>query len=280
MAHPLTETHLKLCRAEEHLNSVKMAVQWFLQSNPYSLVRQPDPQPPKYSLIANVSQTLSSQLGCIVGDFAHNLRSSLDLLVFEISDLNSQDERKRRGLQFPIFDTPTEYASNENRYLAGVRPAYRAIIDRYQPYQRPQENQRDGLGLLRDLNNFDKHRTIQAVGTVTNFQFFVFDSSSGLPDNVKLSQGAKIRVGQKFDMGNGFSGEKVGDGAITKDGTVVAKLTIPDPEHMNVKTDYTVSIQFTKSHPGSQGRPVMETLVFIFDRVKELVNEFDVLLNK
>lgn len=275
MAHPLSGTRLKICRAEEHLNTLKTAIRMFLEANPYSLIFQPNPAPPQYALCANINQIPPLQWSCIVGDFAHNARSALDLLVYQLSDLLAGDN-KRLKLYFPIFDSPTEYAQRENGYLAGVKPEYRTIIERYQPYKRSQGHGDDALGILRRINDGDKHRIIHVVGAIANLNYFIFDGSSkGLPDSIQFGQGASMRVGNSFDFGNGFTGTKVGNGEITRDGAKVWELTIPQPEQMEVNPDLQITVQFRVSDPGIQGHPVVDTLTLIYDRVKEVIGEFE-----
>ncbi|GEM_PF-2827711 len=270
---------LKLGRAEEHLSTIKAIIQRFLESNPYSFILQPNPNPPDYVLRANINQVPPIQLSCIVGDFAHNARSALDLLVYQLSDLVEGD-KNRLKLQFPIFNNAVDYSKNEKAYLSGVKPEYKTIIERHQPYKRPQRDGSDALTILQSINNTDKHRLINVVGAIANLDYFNFDSSSGLPDNIKLEAGAHIRVGQSFNFGNGFTGSKIGNGAITKDNAIVAKLTIPQPEKVKVTPDYHVAIQFYVTDQTVNGRPVVDTLTLIYDGVNEIIRDFEPFFHK
>ena len=277
--HMLDSPRLKLSRAEEHFTNLKVEIEKFLVSRPYSFIMQPDPQPPKFVLCGKIHRDPPIEWSCLVGDFANNARSVLDYLVFQLSDLQPTDDRRHR-LYFPIFDSSDEYARKERRYLAGVKTEYKNMIERYQPYQRRDEPKEDPLGLLRRINDGDKHRDINMVGALANLNYLVLDGSSGLPDWIHLEQGASIRVGETFDVGNGFTGRKIGNGAVTKDGDVVAKLTISKPGKMKVNPDFAVTVLFSEGDTAIQGHPVLDTLASILARVRELIHEFEVILNK
>ena len=145
---PLVGPDLKLSRAEEHLNTFKKAVESFktTEPKPYSFVIKPDIQPSDYLLVANISHGPPQHWSAIIGDFAHNCRSALDLLVYQVSILAPNDDA-RFSLQFPIFDLPngnpksaiprerSGYFDAENRYLRGVPQKYRTVIEGFQPYK-------------------------------------------------------------------------------------------------------------------------------------------------
>jgi len=279
---PLIGPYLKLRRAKKHLNALKQAIQRFLKSNPYTFVLEPNPNPPDYVLRAKINNVPPTEWSAIVGDFAHNARSALDLLVFQVSTLSADDSR-RTQLQFPIFDYPTKvgrvsgYAEREESYLAGVSEEHRAVIERYQPYHRQDGFQSDALGLLADLNNADKHRIIQVVGAVANFRGLSFRGPTSFGSIARLGSGATMTVGRhaRVSFGKEFSFEAIGDGVIAEDGTIVAELTISKPIEMNMHPNLEIAIKFGKGSSRIQGRPVMDTLTFILDRIKEVLREFE-----
>src|SRR5262245_794939 len=154
-------TRLKLDRAEYHLSALEQAFDAFSHLKPYALTVEPDPNPPDYALRVNILHSPPDNWSSIIGDFAHNARSALDLLVYQLSALPPND-KKTRFLQFPSVCLPgstkgaTGYSDKVDMYLAGGPTPYRTIIERYQPYNGPQGPSGDALSLLRDLNNTDK----------------------------------------------------------------------------------------------------------------------------
>ena len=108
--------------------------------------------------------------GVRIGEIVHNLRSSLDLLMWQLVLLRQGRVPDRpHDVYFPIVDDPRDF---RKRYAVGlIEQADVKILDRFQPYRR-----REGpdhwsgpwihpLMHLKDLSNDDKHRVIPEVVT-------------------------------------------------------------------------------------------------------------------
>lgn len=101
------------------------------------------------------------QLGLILGDFIHNLRSALDNLVCQLAQLSSREGCERT--QFPICDSPELFAHELKRdRLAGLRGEHVAAIEGLQPFPGRDTPTQKALVAIRDFDNFDKHRAIHA----------------------------------------------------------------------------------------------------------------------
>ena len=106
------------------------------------------------------------------GEFAYNLRSALDHLVWELVISHGQCAGKHKGgecpgthNEFPIHDCPDP--KRFERRLCGVSPTAMAYIEDVQPYRRsrkcyPPDFDRicRGLAMLRDICNRDKHQRL------------------------------------------------------------------------------------------------------------------------
>lgn len=276
--HPLDGPRLKLRRAEQHFDCLDEVIKGFLESNPYTFAIQPNPKPPKYVLVGKAKESPPLDWSAIVGDFAHNARSALNLLVFQLSSLPAQDGQ-RFNLQFPIVGDAPRYADAKNRELAGVPAPHEAIIEGFQPYNRAEGFATDALWLLADINNADKHRLVVAVGALGTVSAVSFGPGR-LGSNVLVGRGASIRLGRgaSVNFGDGFHYASVGDGVITEDGTVLAELTMSQPSQVNMQPNLQIAIQFGEASPRVQGRPVLDTLKFILNRVKEVIGEFEKVL--
>lgn len=277
--HPLYGPRLKLRRAEKHLNAIKAAIDDFIAKKPYTFVFEANPTPPNYIIVARVKQIApDDELSVIIGDLAHNARSTLDLLVYQLSTLPPDDGRRGR-LQFPIFDAPEKYRGKINSYLAMVAPEHAAIIEGFQPYKGLNGPDNDALGILAAINDADKHRIIHVVGTVLNFSGLAF-SGPGRMGNVKFEGSGGIKlVGQRatLKIGDDVVYAPVGDGIITKDRTIVGKFTdkMLSQVEMNVHPEAEILIKFDEGAARVKGRPVMDTLTFVYDRVKEVIGKFE-----
>ena len=264
--HHLDGPRLKLRRADKHLNAIKVAIDRFIASKPYTFVLDADPKPPNYSIVARVKHLPDEELGIIIGDFAHNARSALNLLVYQLSQLPITDAKRYR-LEFPIFDDVKDYANKVKIYLAGVAPEHITIIESFQPYKGLQGPYDDALGILHAINNADKHRITNIVGAVGSFNGMGFGGGR---------VGTTVNVGRNssVNFGDGYTYKTVGDGVIYKDRTVVAKLTSNAPPQGNLYPYFHIAIQFGEGDPRVQGRPVVDTLTLIYNRVKEVIERF------
>lgn len=278
--HPLNEPRLKLRRAGKHLDAIKIAIDRFLISKPYDFVLEADPNPPNYSIVARVRHLPDEEWGLVVGDFAHNARSTLDLLVYQLSQL-PLDDKRRFDLEFPIFDKVKGYANKVQKCLVGVAPEHIAIIEGFQPYKRLTGSYDDALGILHAINNADKHRIINVVGAIMKFEGIGFGAGQ-VGTNIIRGSGIGIRVNgsSSINFGDGFTYVGTGDRIILKDRTVVAKLTSNTPPKVKMLPFTQVAIQFGEGDPRVQGLPVVGTLTSIYNRVKEVIGKFEPIFSK
>lgn len=155
MTDPLESAHLKLSRAAEHLEQTETEIRRFSQTNPYVPVPIHDPKTGDQVVRVRVFGRPPMRLGLLAGDVLHEVRASLDHMVYQLAELDPDHPRGEKT-QYPIFDTPEAFDAMPKYYLAGVPAQYRTYIREVQPY-----NPRFAvLGPLARLNNRDKHRII------------------------------------------------------------------------------------------------------------------------
>ncbi|MFI0937443.1 hypothetical protein [Streptomyces sp. NPDC021020] len=102
----------------------------------------------------------------VLGDCLHNLRSSLDGLVWQFAHIDGRTPPNPRALQFPVIRDQSKWADARKRNLQTVPDLVAERIELLQPFNRPAEDiSKDPLVLLSDLNNTDKHRSNMVVET-------------------------------------------------------------------------------------------------------------------
>ncbi len=278
----LSGSWIKLRRAQEHLASLNDEIDGFIKSKPYSFPVEPNPTPPDYLMRVRIHNKPRAEWGALIGDVAHNARSALDLIVSDISQLRKRD-RARFGLQFPIFDhrrgrfygrrRVTGYIERENRYLAGVRPEHRAVIERYQPYKR-RDFTNDVLGILGHINDADKHRLIHVATAIGHVRLSPQPVTPGQPADLG---GVRIRgrvtIAGHVRMGN-IDIEVLNWGLITSDNAPIARFTIPETVQVQMEPNVGLAIKFDKGEPRIQGRPVVDILTAILNRIEEVLRNF------
>ncbi|MEZ4554045.1 MAG: hypothetical protein R3B59_09060 [Dehalococcoidia bacterium] len=111
---------------------------------------------------------LIERASLLLGDSIHNLRSSLDHLAYALADKFTRGNIKNpHRIEFPITDSDELWQKRLWR-LSEVDPDDVAVIKSYQPYEavsragQPQGS-RTRLGMLRDLDDWDKHRLLTPV---------------------------------------------------------------------------------------------------------------------
>jgi len=159
MTHPLDSTYLKVERAQEHLKALDGEVEAFLDSNPFHMFRERNPRNGHYIFSGHWSKQPSGRLGLLLGDWANNLRSSLDHLSWQLA-LLSTDEPST-DCTFPIFER-----LNIGRFNQRVRlwpEQARLIAETLQPYKGNERAKQHFLWVLNHLANTDKHSAIRIV---------------------------------------------------------------------------------------------------------------------
>lgn len=252
MSTTLEGVRFKLDRADEHIKESTRRVN-AITANPY-IVRPyhcgaGDGWDEWELRLSNVVQ-VPSDLGIPIGDAVHNLRSSLDHLMWQLVLLNGCTPTKRT--QFPIFEDLDDYRCDSRAMRKGISKKHDALVKDLQPHQRVGDERNHPLWWLSELNNFDKHRLVLLANMVI----------PGL--------GLRTSVPHELDIESlaVFAPE-------AKDGAVIAKLKVfphsPDAEvRMNPRVP--CQIRFAKGNPSCvEDKPVIDTLqairMYIHDNV-------------
>jgi hypothetical protein len=116
---------------------------------------------------------LSPRFALYLGDYLHNVRASLDYLVYELVIANGQDPGSHS--QFPIYDSLTKWTQDiEERDptlkpspVEGVSNAAFEAIKAMQPFRKKSRSARQNHALMHllRLSNADKHRSLH-VGAI------------------------------------------------------------------------------------------------------------------
>jgi hypothetical protein len=154
---PLDDAFLRIDRADQHLADLKQGIDRYLKAHPNAFVIRVEGM--DVSRPTMPSKPPPRTLGILIGEFAQNLRTALDYLVFQLAWFDSGPSTKRRT-QFLIEDKPSGF-KDRKRFLEGLSPAHVALIERLQPY-----NGGRWLAMLRDISNADKHNVLDVVSGV------------------------------------------------------------------------------------------------------------------
>lgn len=172
---------LKLKRAGEHIEALKLAVEAWLGTDAYTISREINTETGDTVRRAKIKSSPPVELSLIVGDAVQNLRSALDHAVYFLAERHSgplTPEAEGR-LMFPIAGNENSKgarvdgarifrAAVERGQLDGVPDPARDFIESVQPYHWGAPSSGDPwdafryhwLWVLHDLNRIDKHRRL------------------------------------------------------------------------------------------------------------------------
>ena len=151
----------KIERARSELRLLKADIAAFCEERARLIVREECDDERELWVYRGDTPQAPIQWSVRAGEFAYNLRSALDHLVWRLVEANG--EEPGGNSQFPI-----QSKANPSRFeeqLHGISPLAKDYIESVQPHQRSEEwylTATDrvciGLALLNELCNMDKHR--------------------------------------------------------------------------------------------------------------------------
>ena len=132
----ITGSRLKAERAGIHLKELEDLAGAFVNEHSKPPSRQLNPQNVDnfiYEFAPDIPPPLT--FAVIVGDIAHNLRSALDHIAWQLALLTTQEPYEKTA--FPIFVDTSERTRREfNRLTQSLPPETLRIIEAVQPYHR------------------------------------------------------------------------------------------------------------------------------------------------
>jgi hypothetical protein len=169
---------IKLNRADEHLQAIDRVFGQFLAGQPYSVIREPDPDAPpdepRQLLKARIARHAMPEWSAVIGDCIHNLRSALDNLAFALAGAQAGDRT-----EFPIFLDKPKFEERTRRgdptsrsglaKMTGIPKGAQDVIKALQPYARPHglPARAEPLWVLQGMDIEDKHHRLLVVGAAT-----------------------------------------------------------------------------------------------------------------
>jgi hypothetical protein len=173
--HPLAGCEEKLWRAQEHFEALQEEIGKLENAELATFRGELDSDRDNVlHIVVDTVVTPDLRIATILGDMVHNLRSSLDHLVFELAFLGLRGKKIPDKTAFPASRTRANWLSQkvQDVLLEGVLAKHRAMLYRAQPCYRKRDSASDAARRRRsrnpaaDLNelwNEDKHRVLRPV---------------------------------------------------------------------------------------------------------------------
>lgn len=247
--HPLDGPWAKVERAHEHIDDLESTTRFFFERHGNSF--HCDVQREAGDVVVRVSRSdpLPTRWSTMIGDAVHNLRSALDLLVYQLVVVNAEVPTTETG--FPVAASANRLEAMAERKVKGASQGAIQLIRATNPY--PGGN--DALWQLHRLSIADKHRLLVVVGTaVIAFQESV--------DNVVWA---------------GSDVEDWGGPIYLEDGMEMFRIPCDDLKgHRYVQ--FSLQVAFGKGEI-VEGQPVVPTLRELANAVEQVLEAFRPLLD-
>ena len=275
--HPLDGPRAKVRWAESRLETLHQSFQAVFEEHPYAVViAERDPKTGNHCLrVRGGPDTFPDEWGVRIGAIAHDLRSGLDGLTWQLAISNNWTEAALNGrrpqLGFPIFARTTRRSTADcirevESRLTPVRKSHLALITEFQPYKRGNRNQRSPLWLLHELNNADKHRLVTVV-----------TASAGMLSATGLSGGTRLKTGVSL-----HPNAKVGHVRDLQEGVLVFDGIDPSTRKIKTRTidkmqvDFKIApqVRFGGSCHAVKRLPVIRTLQGMAHEVSRVLEAF------
>src|SRR5688572_22329509 len=181
---------LKIKRADKHIEEAKEIVNQYIGGGSCNVVFKKDPNRSGFVIEASHTKELPCDLPLVIGDAIHNLRASLDILLFS---LLLPAGTKSKHVKFPFRNTRDELiaAINGGDIKAIGKDIIDVIVDSIRPY-------RDGgeasLCALHEIDIDDKHLLIIPVAGISSVTLDVTDRGGTMRGNTISFGGNKMNV--------------------------------------------------------------------------------------
>jgi hypothetical protein len=165
---PLLSARQKLARANEHLEGLWAEVETFAASEPYTCRSETNlkgtEQPIRCDYFIDRFTQPPAHWPLLIGDAVHSLRSALDHAAWALMverKGRTFAEQKMAQIHFPTHDKPSAF--RDDFVIKSLPADLRKVLEEVQPYRRERNPHRDGLWVLKELDNQDKHRALSVV---------------------------------------------------------------------------------------------------------------------
>jgi hypothetical protein len=243
----------KLARALQHVEACRqIAKKWIdlnAKSRPFKFEPQVSGQGTRYIVYWEPIEELPVvELGLLVGDFLHNLRSALDHLAYELAAAYTKPlpPKAAETCEFPIFWREPMEARQEQSKIGCIHPDAVKLIKAIQPHHKGSNYTEDPLWILNELERIDKHRTLH-VGVHELTKNDIAGRNMGIRSFTGMSATERLKKGAKVAE------------------FFVTRIDPNQPMHVDYRPSTTITLE--RGLPLS-GKPLGSSLLGIFDDIK------------
>ncbi len=253
-----TSSRIKVERAKEHIMDLDAKVRAFLERRPYEPITQEDPQTGERIWRVQARVQPDIRWGCIAGDAIHNLRSALDVLVYQLAF--AKTSKHDASIKFPISESAKYFETRDLPKVQAAGAATVKLLKKIKPYK----GGNDDLYRLHRLDITDKHHVLLMVGSSVA-RARLLPTFGGVPAGIymDLTLGGESR---RYPL---------------KDGAEIFRLPgfpniTVDRAHMEMDIEFAFEVAFGQGEI-LEGEPIIPTLHQLTDMVQGIVESFALL---
>jgi len=216
----------KIGRAEEHYSAVVELINAWQRRSPHRLSFEKDADGRQRTARLVIHEEIPRDVALGIGDCVHNLRSSLDHLVWAATVAQVPTPADPRRIVFPICGDEGQWITEAPGSIGQLSTELQAAIEDLQPFKRPDTLPMNPLRLVSRLDDADRHRMLQPV--------LATDHAVGA-----------VVPGRQFQLAANLDVPLV-------DGSAVARLTLEEPD-IDVQVDWILVVTPMLEHEPYDG---------------------------
>ena len=169
--HPFAGIAKKLERADENIVNLHNEIIRFFNTSKYPIIPDENTEGWQEAIDYHRNLSVPIRFGVLCGEVVHHFRSCLDHIAWHFSSAAYRRESEN-AIEFPIYSslpsTKEKMARYERKIEGITNTNVRQLIDKFQPYQRRNDSADHPLGIIHDMDRFDKHRELVIIGSCVN----------------------------------------------------------------------------------------------------------------
>jgi hypothetical protein len=165
-------------RSKEQLNEILLFKQNSFKKSKIQITPKICEDKKGYEFYTNdfSNKDLIEHISLRIGEYIHNLRSTLDNLIFGFASMQVDPPIKPNKLSFPIFTDESQFNSRTKDIFNQIPEILKDEITKYQPFYVSNKFDTDvnfyTLSIVHTLNNIDKHRVpVVMVANINEIKF-------------------------------------------------------------------------------------------------------------
>ncbi len=203
----LKSAYLKVERAKQQVTELESKISLFFEKRPYTIYRECDSKNGDELIVYYPTEAIPLEWSVLIGEILFNLRSSLDLAVYELTIKEIGNPLPKT--EFPIFNDRASFfqtkkngdaASGSGLFkIRGLNQKTQDCIEQLQTYHVHVLGGITYVKILHDLNIVDKHKELH-ICRYTNRQIEIINLNQIPLPGLAIRTGFGINLDERVEL--------------------------------------------------------------------------------